>query len=227
MSIPARVAIVGGAGKVARRLIPILLHRDHEVIALARREEQLGALSDLGAIARHLDIEAAEEHDFATAFGGCDAVVFAAGGGPDGNASRKRTVDLEGSLKAQAGAKLRGIKRFVQVSAMGVDTDPDPERGDVWTAYVYAKREADVALRHSGLQWTILRPGALTDGPGTGCITIGEKVQPYSIPRVDVAQTIASCISRPRTAGHQWEIVTGPEPIGTILDELTKDAARA
>ncbi|WP_062528064.1 SDR family oxidoreductase [Demequina rhizosphaerae] len=227
MSIPARVAIVGGAGKVARRLIPILLHRDHEVVALARRDDQLHELAALGAIPRHLDIEAADEPDFAAVLGGCDAVVFAAGGGPDGNASRKRTVDLEGSLKAQAGAKLRGIKRFVQLSAMGVDDEPDPARGDVWTAYVYAKREADVALRSSGLAWTILRPGILTDAVGTGCITIGDKVQPYSIPRVDVAQTVASCISRPRTAGHQWEIVTGPEPIGTILDELTKDAARA
>ncbi|WP_062519192.1 SDR family oxidoreductase [Demequina silvatica] len=221
MSIPARVGVVGGSGKVARRLIPILLHRDHEVVAFARRDEQLQTLADLGAIARRLDIENADEPDFAAVFGGCDAIVFAAGGGPDGNASRKRTVDLEGSLKSIAAAKRRGIKRFVQVSAMGVDADPDPERGDVWTAYVYAKREADIELRKSGLAWTILRPGILTDGPGTGCITIGEKVQPYSIPRVDVAQTIASCISRPKTAGHQWEIITGPHPIGTVLDELT------
>ncbi|SEJ58143.1 SDR family oxidoreductase [Demequina mangrovi] len=221
MSIPARVAIVGGAGKVGRRLIPILLHRDHEVVALARTDEQLHELAGLGAAARHLDIEACDEPEFASAFGGCDAVVFTAGGGPDGNANRKRTVDLEGSLKSIAGAKRRGIKRFVQVSAMGVDAEPDPARGDVWTAYVYAKREADFALRGSGLAWTILRPGILVDSVGTGCISIDEKVVPGPIPRVDVAQTIASCLSRPRTAGHQWEIVTGPHPIGTVLDELT------
>ncbi|WP_062464941.1 SDR family oxidoreductase [Demequina soli] len=221
--IPERVAVVGGAGRVARRLIPLLLHRGHEVVALARREEQLLALRDLGAIARHLDIENADEPDFAAVLGGCDAVVFAAGGGPDGNAARKRSVDLEGSLKSIAAAKRRGIKRFVQVSAMGVDAEPDPDRGDVWTAYVYAKREADIELRRSGLAWTILRPGLLTDGPGTGCITIAEKVQPYSIPRIDVAQTIASCISRPRTAGRQWEVITGPHPIGTVLDELTAE----
>jgi len=223
MRIPQRIAVVGGHGKVARRLIPLLLHRGHEVVGLARRDEQLHAIAELGAVPRKLDIEAADEPDFAAVLGGCDAVVFAAGGGPDGNAARKRTVDLEGSLKSIAAAKERGIKRFVQISAMGVDAEPDPARGDVWVAYVYAKREADVALRHSGLAWTILRPGALSDGPGTGCITIGEKVQPYSIPRVDVAQTVASCISRPKTAGHQWEIVTGPEPIGTILDKLTAD----
>lgn len=226
MSIPQRVAIVGGHGKVARRLIPILLHRGHEVVALARRDEQLQALAAMGAAARRLDIEQADVAAFAADFGGCDAVVFAAGGGPDGNVERKRTVDLEGSLKAIAAAKKRGISRFVQISAIGVDTDPDPARGEVWAAYVRAKRDADAALRESGLAWTILRPGTLTDGPGTGCIAIGDKVPAYSIPRVDVAQTVASCLSRPGTAGHQWEIVTGPEPIGAALDTLVAAAMR-
>ncbi|WP_296665622.1 SDR family oxidoreductase [Demequina sp.] len=221
MSIPDRVAIVGGHGKVALRLIPILLHRGHEVVALARGDEQLHELSRLGAAPRKLDIEAADEAAFSSAFGGCDAVVFAAGGGPDGNIERKRTVDLEGSLKSIAAAKHRRIARFLQISATGVDAEPDPERGEVWAAYMHAKRDADAALRASGLAWTILRPGILTDGPGTGCITIGEHVMPYSIPRVDVAQTIASCLSRPLTAGHQWEIITGPEPIGAALDALT------
>ncbi len=220
MSIPQRVAIVGGHGKVARRLIPILLRRGHEVVALARRDEQLQELSDLGAAARRLDIESADVKAFAASFGGCDAVVFSAGGGPDGNVERKRTVDLEGSLKSIEAARKRGISRFLQVSALGVDADPDPARGEVWSAYVHAKRDADAALRASSLAWTILRPGALTDGPGTGCITIGETVPPYSIPRIDAAQVIASCLSRPGTVGHQWEIVTGPEPIGAILDTL-------
>lgn len=220
MSIPQRVAIVGGYGRVARRLIPLLLHRGHEVVALARGDDQLESLRDIGATARRLDIEHADVGAFVGAMGGCDAVVFAAGAGPDGNKDRKRTVDLEGSLKSIAAAKKRGISRFVQVSALGVDQEPDPERGEVWAAYVHAKREADAALRDSGLAWTILRAGPLTDGPGTGCITIGDTVRYAPIPRVDVAQTIASCLSRPGTAGHQWEIVTGPEPIGAALDAL-------
>lgn len=221
MRIPERVVIVGGHGKVARRLIPLLLHRGHEVVALAREDAQLHDLAVLGAAPRKLDIESADPQAFAAAFGGCDGVVFAAGAGPDGDAARKRTVDLEGSLKAQEAAKLRGISRFVQLSALGVDSPADPARGEVWVAYVEAKRKADEVLRGSHLAWTILRPGALNDGPGTGCITIGETVMPYSIPRIDVAQTIASCLSRPLTAGHQWEIVTGPEPIGAVLDRLT------
>src|SRR5699024_9058176 len=116
-----------------------------------------------GAATRPLDIESASVEDFATAFTGCDAVVFAAGGGTDGNVERKRTVDLEGSLKSIRAAETLGIKRFVQLSAMGIEQDPEPDAGESWVAYVKAKREADEALRASSLDWTIVRPGALTD----------------------------------------------------------------
>ncbi len=219
-TVPRRVAIVGGAGKISRRLIPELLHRDIEVVALARRDEQLSAVSVLGAAARKLDIEAAGPDAFAAAFGGCDAVVFSAGGGPDGDAERKRTVDLEGSLKSQEAARLRGIHRFIQVSAIGVDAPVDPSAGEVWAAYVEAKRRADEVLRASGLAWTILRPGALTDAVGTGCVTIAPEVPRNTVPRVDVAKVIAGCVTRPASAGHQWEVVTGPEPIPAALDRL-------
>ena len=112
---------------------------------------------------RLLDIERDDAAAFGKAFEGCDAVVFAAGGGPDGNVERKRTVDLEGSLKSVEGARKAGIDRFVQVSAINVDA-PLPEGTDkVWRAYVEAKRDADAALRATGLDWTIIRPGRLTD----------------------------------------------------------------
>lgn len=216
-----RVAIVGGAGKIARRLIPVLLHEGVEVVALARRDEQLAELGTMGAIPRRLDIEVAQPAAFAAAFGGCDAVVFSAGGGPDGNAERKRTVDLEGSLKSQEAAMLRGIHRFVQVSAIGADTPPDPARGEVWAAYVEAKRRADETLRRSSFAWTILRPGTLTDDVGTGCVTLAPEVPHHTIPRVDVAKVIAGCLARPLTVGHQWELVTGPVPIAEALDRAT------
>ncbi|MDN4490876.1 SDR family oxidoreductase [Demequina sp. SYSU T00068] len=213
-----RVAIVGGAGKIARKLIPLLLHEGVEVVALARHDDQLSELGTMGAIPRRLDIEAAQPAAFAAAFGGCDAIVFSAGGGPDGNAERKQTVDLEGSLKSQEAAMLRGVHRFVQVSAIGVDNPPDPGLGEVWTAYVEAKRRADEALRRSSFAWTIIRPGTLTDAVGTGCVNLGPEVPHHTIPRIDVAKVIAGCLARPATAGHQWEVVTGPVPVGEALD---------
>ncbi len=164
-----RIAVVGGHGQVARLLHPLLIADGHEPVALVRREEQAAALHEQGVSSRHLDIEADDEEAFAAAFEGCEAVVFAAGGGPDGDVDRKRTVDLEGALKSIAGAQRAGIRRFVQVSAIGVDEPLPDDTAPVWRAYVEAKRDADAALRESDLDWTILRPGRLLDDgrPGT------------------------------------------------------------
>ena len=141
---------------------------------------------------RLLDIEQQDADAFAAAFEGCDAVVFAAGGGPDGNLERKRTVDLEGSLKSIEGARKAGIQRFVQVSAIGVDDPLPADTGDVWRAYVEAKRDADAALRDSDLAWTIMRPGRLTDEPATGLVALGSSVERGDIPRADVAAVVAA-----------------------------------
>lgn len=213
-----RIAIVGGHGKVALKLIPILTGRGHTVVPLARQQQQLLDLAAMGTQPRELDIENSTEADFATAFEGCDAVVFAAGGGPDGNIDRKRTVDLEGATKSIAGAKAAGISRLVQVSAIGVDNPPPEDATPVWRAYVEAKRDADVALRESGLDWTIIRPGSLTDGPATGRVHVAPTVDYGEIPRADVAHVVADCLDRPDTAGAQWELVSGDTPIPTALE---------
>ena len=215
---PTRVAIVGGAGKVARQLVPLLLEAGLEAVPLARRDEQLDELAALGATPRKLDIEAAGVEDFLHVFDGCNAIVFSAGGGADGNVERKRTVDLGGSLKSISAAKSLGIDRFVQVSAIGVDKPADASRGDAWVAYVAAKRDADQALRRSQLAWTILRPGALTDDPGTGLISLGDKVPRGSIPRADVAATILECLRIENTVRHQWELVSGDTPIQDAIN---------
>src|SRR3954447_13467561 len=146
-----RIALAGGHGKIARLLHPLLVDAGHVPVALVRNEDYRSELEGLGAEVRILDIERDDASDFGTAFEGCDAVVFSAGGGPDGNIERKRTVDLEGSLKTIEGARHAGIRRFVQVSAISVD-DPVPAgTGDVWRAYVEAKRDADAVLRESDL----------------------------------------------------------------------------
>lgn len=222
MDTPQRIAIVGGSGKVARQLVPILLDRGLEVVPLARREEQLLDLARLGTSPRRLDIEAATSDDFAAAFEGCDAVVFAAGGGPDGNIERKRTVDLGGSLASIAGARAAGISRFVQVSAWGVDTEPEAEASDVWKAYVVAKRDADAALRDSDLAWTIVRPGGLTDEAATGRVTLAASVERGQVTRADVAHVLADCLARPESAGRQFELIGGDTPIPEAIDALVR-----
>lgn len=198
---------------MARHLHPALVRRGHTPVALVRKESYRAELEALGAEVRLLDIEQQDADAFAEAFAGCDAVVFAAGGGPDGNIERKRTVDLEGSLKSIEGARRAGVERFVQISAISVD-DPLPEdTSDVWRAYVEAKRDADVALRQSDLDWTIVRPGALTDEPATGLVELGVEVARAEVPRADVAEVVAAVLADPQASRRQWNLVSGDVPV--------------
>ncbi len=149
-------------------------------------------------------------------------MVFAAGGGPDGDIERKRTVDLGGSLKSIEGARKAGISRFVQISAINVD-DPLPEdTAPVWRAYVEAKRDADAALRQSDLDWTIIRPGRLTDDPATGLVALGPDVARGDVTRADVAAVVAAVLDVEGTIGAQWNLVGGETP---VADAVTSAAA--
>jgi uncharacterized protein YbjT (DUF2867 family) len=213
----SRIAVVGGHGQVARHLLVALRRSAHDPVALVRREEYRADLESRGAEVRLLDLEQQDAAAYAAAFEGCDAVVFAAGGGPDGNKERKRTVDLEGSLKSIEGARVAGIERFVQVSAINVDEPLPDDTDEVWRAYVEAKREADAALRGSDLDWTILRPGRLTNDPATGLVALGSEVPRGDVTRADVAAVIAAVLDEPSTVGKQWNLVNGETPVAEAV----------
>lgn len=212
-----RIAVVGGHGQIARLLHPMLLGAGHEPVALVRSAVHAAELEAGGVTTRHLDIEASAVADLAAALEGCEAVVFAAGGGPDGNIERKRSVDLGGSLMSIEAAGEVGIRRFVQVSAIGVDEPLADDASPVWAAYVEAKRDADAALRDSGLDWTILRPGRLTDDPGTGRVALGAEVKRSDIPRADVAEVIAAVLDEPAAVGHQWNLGAGETRVADAI----------
>jgi uncharacterized protein YbjT (DUF2867 family) len=212
-----RIAIVGGHGQVARHLTDHLRRGGHDVVALVRNDAYRPDLEARGAAVRLLDIERHGADEFGAAFDGCEAVVFAAGGGPDGNVARKRTVDLEGSLKSIEGARAAGISRFVQVSAIGVDEPLAADTGEVWRAYVEAKRDADAALRESELDWTIIRPGRLTDDPATGLVSLGDSTPRGEVTRADVAAVLAAVLDTPESAGCQWDLVGGTTPVADAV----------
>ncbi len=211
------VAIVGGHGQIARMLHPLLIDAGHTPVALVRKDDQAQALESEGVTTRRLDIEQDDVDGFAAAFEGCDAVVFAAGGGGDGDVERKRTVDLEGSLKSIEAAERVGARRFVQISAIGVDQELPEDAGEVWRVYVEAKRDADAALRASGLDWTVLRPGRLTDDPATGQVALGEEVERAEIPRADVAAVTAAVLQDERAIGKQWNLVGGETSVADAV----------
>lgn len=208
-----RVAIVGGNGQLAQLLHPLLVRTGATPVALVRSEGQRIGLEALGAEVRRFDIERDDATVLAGVIGDCDAVVFAAGGGPDGNVDRKRTVDLGGALKTVEAAQVAGIRRVVQVSAINVDDPVAADASPVWTAYVEAKRDADIAVRESGLDWTIVRPGTLTDEPGTGLVRVAPRVGGGSIPRADVAAVLATTLADDTSVGKQFELVSGADPV--------------
>jgi uncharacterized protein YbjT (DUF2867 family) len=219
----SRVAIIGAHGKVAQQLMRVLYDRGDDFVGVVRNEEHAEDVYRLGGSGALVDIETADVGALADAIRGSDAVVFTAGAGAGSGIERKRTVDYGGSVKSQEAAAQAGIRRFVQVSAWGVDAPVD-DADPVWKAYVEAKRDADTALRSSGLDWTILRPGGLTTEEGTGLITLGDSVPRGSIAREDVALVIAVALAEPGTIGKQWEVIGGDTPVEEAVRALAASA---
>lgn len=212
------VAIAGGHGKIALLLERQLADRGHEALALVRNPDHAAGVEAAGARAVVCDLESATADELARAIDGAGAVVFAAGAGPGSGAERKETMDYGGAVLLIGAAKLAGIRRYVMVSAMAAD--PDHPGDEVFDVYLRAKGRADAELAASGLEFTIVRPGRLTDDPGTGRVRIDESVPRGAIPREDVAALIAASLEEPTTAGQTFEAVSGDEPIAAALRAL-------
>ena len=216
------VLVVGGHGKIGLRLLEVLAHRGDLARGLIRDPAQADDLEAVGAYAVVEDLEADGAGKLAHAVDGADAVVFAAGAGPGSGAARKRTVDLGGAVKLIEACKRVGVTRYVMVSAMGVDrTDGYPAEME---PYYEAKREADEHLRGSGLDHTIIRPGRLTDGPGTGLIAVGTPLtESGQVTRADVAATIAEALGQPHTIGLTFDLLNGETPIAEAVRSLVPE----
>ncbi|MFD1720685.1 SDR family oxidoreductase [Amnibacterium endophyticum] len=214
------VVIVGGHGKVALLAAQALSGQGHAVRSTIRDEAQGADVEAAGAVPWTLDLEAADTGDVAEALRGADAVVFSAGAGGKGGPERTRAVDLEGARRTIAAAEQAGVRRFVMVSAIGVDEPLPDDTADGWRAYVESKREADATLRGSGLDYTIVRPGRLTDGPATNSVRIGRGIEGGEVPRADVAAVIAAVLADDSTIGAQFDLVSGDAAISDALAAL-------
>jgi uncharacterized protein YbjT (DUF2867 family) len=212
-----RVTIAGGHGQIAMLLLGLLRERGHEGAGLIRNPEQAEDLRAIGAEPVVCDLEGEEEITDVVA--GSDAVVFAAGAGPGSGEERKRTMDLGGALKLIAAAKAARIGRYVMVSSMGAGSPP-AEGGGTFGAYLRAKAEADRALAESGLEFTIVRPGRLTDDPPTGRVTAAPSVARGSIPRADVAAVLLAALESEGAIGKTFELVAGETPIPEAMAGL-------
>jgi len=215
-----RVLIAGAHGKTARHLTRMLVEDGHEVRGLVRKEEQTGDVEADGAEAVLVDLEAEEvEGRLGDAVKGCDAVVFAAGAGPGSGDERKETMDYGGAAKLVEAAERNEASRYLMLSAMGA---ADPEAGpEAMRPYLRAKARADERLQSSSLDYTVIRPGSLTEDGGTGAIEAAEKLgRRGEIPREDVARTFAAALEDENTYHKTFEILAGEIPIREALRSL-------
>jgi uncharacterized protein YbjT (DUF2867 family) len=210
------VVIAGGHGQIALLLERRLADAGHRARGLVRNPDHAADLEAAGAEPVVADLEALD--DLAPYVEGADAVVFAAGAGPGSGAARKRTVDLGGAVKLVEAARAAGVRRYLMVSAMGA-ADPAAS-SEAMRPYLEAKAEADAAVAASGLDFTIVRPGLLTDEPGTGAVSVGERLARGSIPRDDVAAVLVAALDEPRTVGRSFDLVSGEAPIAQALRSL-------
>ena len=218
-----RIVIAGGHGQIALRLERLLSARGDEVAGIVRKPEQAGDLLAAGAEPVVCDLESASVDDVAKHLEGADAAVFAAGAGPGSGVARKETVDRGASALFADAAERAGVRRFLTVSAMGADHEPPPGTDPVFAAYLRAKGAADDDVRaRAALDWTVLRPGRLTDDPGTGLVNLAEHTGRAEVTRDDVAAVLAALLDEPRTAGRTLELVGGatpvPDAVRTIAD---------
>ena len=209
-----RIAIAGGHGQIGLRLVRILAGQDHEVLGLIRNPDHAGDVTAAGGRPVVCDLERAAADEIAAAVEAADAVVFAAGAGPGSGAERKLTMDRDGAIKL-LDASARSGARYVMVSAVGADSPP-PGDG-VYEVYLRAKAEADAAVMASGREWVIVRPGRLTDDPGSGTARIETTPFRGEVSRDDVAAVLAAVIADPRAPGRILYVNGGDLPIGQGL----------
>ena len=212
------IVIAGAHGNVARRLARLLVARGDRVRGLIRNPDHADDLRADGSEPLLLDLEAAAPDEVAQALDGADAVVFAAGAGPGSGPERKLTVDRDGAIKLLTAARAADVPRYVMISSVGAENPPADD--DVFSVYLRAKAEADRALVESDRDWTIVRPGFLTDDPGTGRVRIQTKPIRDKITRDDVAAVLAAVLGEPRSVGLTIYVVGGEDPIEQALERV-------
>ncbi|HET6290976.1 MAG TPA: NAD(P)H-binding protein [Amycolatopsis sp.] len=208
-----RVVIAGGHGQIALKLEKLLAERGDQAVGIVRNPDHVADLEAIGAEAVVLDLEKSVVDAVAKVLHGADAAVFAAGAGPGSGTARKDTVDRAAAELFAAASERAGVRRHLQVGSMGADKWDTADVPDDFRLYLKAKKAAEDDLRARDLDWTILRPGQLTDDEGTGKVLIAESTGRGPIPRQDVAAILVALLEEPSTAGRVLEAISGDTAI--------------
>ena len=208
-----KTLVIGASGQIGKMLVELLLKEENSVVALVRNEQKGQELEKLGAEIVIGDLE----NDFEHAFKDCDKVVFSAGSGGNTGYDKTLLIDLWAAKKAIDYSIKNNIQHFIMVSGLGAG-DPNEFESEL-KPYLVAKYFADYYLIESGLEYTILRPGSLTNENGTGLVrtTRAESFKELIIPREDVAMAITYCLNDNNTKGKIFELYSGKESIRESL----------
>lgn len=211
----SRIAIIGGHGKVAMLLAPLLVEQDHSVTAVIRNPDHARDVESVGATPLVADVEQLDTEGIAEAIGGHDAVVWSAGAG-GGNPDRTRAVDRDAAIRSMDAAAQAGVQRYVMVSYCGAGPDHGVDPETPFFAYAEAKAAADEYLRGTDLDWTVLGPSGLTLEAATGSIQVGRDGS-GQVSRDNVARVIAETLDSNATIGRTIEFHDGATPIAEAL----------
>jgi uncharacterized protein YbjT (DUF2867 family) len=215
-----RVVIAGGHGQIALRLTRILADAGHEVVGLARNPAHEADITAAGGEIAVLDLEQADVAAVADVLADADVAIFSAGAGPNSGVDRKDTVDRGAAALLAEASERAGVRRHIQVSSMGADRVDELDPNDTFTIYLRAKKAAEDDLRGRDLDWTVLRPGSLTNDPGTGKVLLTDKTGRGSIPRDDVAAVLAGLCETPAAIGRTLELIAGDSSVDEALKAL-------
>lgn len=210
------VLVAGANGKTGREIIEILRdYPDYTPIAMIRNENQQAAFDNIGVRTVLADLEG----DLREAVKNVDRVIFAAGSGGQTPPQKTIDVDQDGAINLIDKAKANSTKKFIMLSSMGAD---NPTKGpDSMTHYFEAKKAADDHLQACFMDYSIVRPGHLTNADKTNKIKAAQKLdESGKIPRKDVAQVLVACLY-PNTATNKvFEILSGDTAIELALSGI-------
>jgi uncharacterized protein YbjT (DUF2867 family) len=212
-----RTVVAGAHGQIGLRLVRLLAVRGDRVLGLIRNPDQAGDISAAGGVPVVCDLETASAEEVAQAVGVVDVAVFAAGAGAGSGAERKLTIDRDGAIKLLE-ATAEPAARYLVVSSVGAESPPSGD--EVFEVYLRAKAEADAAVTASDRAWVIVRPGPLTNGPGTGRVRLETEPFRDEVARDDVAAVLAALVGDPRLDRTVLYLGGGDVPIEQALSAL-------
>jgi uncharacterized protein YbjT (DUF2867 family) len=212
-----RIVIAGAHGQIGLRLVRLLAARGDEVVGLIRNPDHAGDVSAAGGTPVVCDLESASTDELAAAAGQADVAVFAAGAGAGSGAERKNTMDRDGAIKLLRATD--GVAaRYLVVSSVGAESPPGGD--SVFEVYLRAKAQADAVVIASDRAWVVIRPGPLTDDPGSGRVRIGTEPFRDDVTRDDVAAVLAAVIADPDLDRRVLYLSGGEVPIDQALSEV-------